>query len=179
MLQFLWHRPRSLVPLRGQCAAGLFLPPPEGAKNFQRSRRATAFIHASQRMIWTPVQAGVSYICATVVENQARRSSAGTVTVPNGRIFLARWDAECSCERPHSHGGQAKGISMPSNVTMKRRKSWLLAASALASSSLGISEPALARTNAGRLLAAALPALRPATPIPPASPTASPRPAPH
>jgi hypothetical protein len=35
------------------------------------------------------------------------------------------------------------------NVTVKRRKSWLLAASALASSSLGVSEPALAACSAG------------------------------
>ena len=34
---------------------------------------------------------------------------------------------------------------MPSSITVKRRKSWLLAASALASSSLGVSEPALAQ----------------------------------
>ena len=48
-----------------------------------------------------------------------------------------------------------------SSVTVKRRKSWLLAASALASSSLGISGPALARTNAGHLMPpATLPALR-------------------
>jgi hypothetical protein len=33
-----------------------------------------------------------------------------------------------------------------SSVTLKRRKSWLLAASALVSSSLGVSEPALAQT---------------------------------
>ena len=33
-----------------------------------------------------------------------------------------------------------------SSVTVKRRKSWLLAASALVSSSLGVSEPALAQT---------------------------------
>ena len=48
---------------------------------------------------------------------------------------------------------------MPSSFTVKRRKSWLLAASALASSSLGISEPALAQTctpvaNPGNLTAA-------------------------
>ena len=36
-----------------------------------------------------------------------------------------------------------------SSVTVKRRKSWLLAASALASSSLGISGPALAQTECG------------------------------
>ena len=40
---------------------------------------------------------------------------------------------------------------MPSNVTMKRRKSWLLAASALASSSLGISGPVLAANECGPL----------------------------
>ena len=40
---------------------------------------------------------------------------------------------------------------MPSNITMKRRKSWLLAASALASSSLGISGPALAQVLQCRL----------------------------
>jgi hypothetical protein len=34
---------------------------------------------------------------------------------------------------------------MPASVALKRRKSWLLAASALASSSLGISQPALAQ----------------------------------
>ena len=34
---------------------------------------------------------------------------------------------------------------MPFSITAKRRKSWLLAASALASSSLGVSEPALAQ----------------------------------
>jgi hypothetical protein len=37
---------------------------------------------------------------------------------------------------------------MPFSVTVKRRKSWLLAASALASSSLGVSEPALAQCSA-------------------------------
>ena len=36
-----------------------------------------------------------------------------------------------------------------SSVTLKRRKSWLLAASALASSSLGVSEPALAQRMRG------------------------------
>jgi hypothetical protein len=45
-----------------------------------------------------------------------------------------------------SRGGQAKGASMLSSITVKRRKYWLLAASALASSSLGVSEPALAQT---------------------------------
>jgi hypothetical protein len=39
-----------------------------------------------------------------------------------------------------------------SSVTLKRRKSWLLAASALASSSLGISEPALAQNECGVLV---------------------------
>ena len=60
-----------------------------------------------------------------------------------------------------------------SSVTVKRRKSWLLAASALASSSLGISGPALARTNAGHLMfRQPSPALQPpATPIPTASHT--------
>ena len=47
-------------------------------------------------------------------------------------------------------GGQAMGSlrqrRVLSSVTVKRRKSWLLAASALASLSLGISEPALAQT---------------------------------
>ena len=65
-----------------------------------------------------------------------------------------------------------------SSVTVKRRKSWLLAASALASSSLGISGPALAETSAGHLAAAALSALQQvesATPIPTASSTACPR----
>jgi hypothetical protein len=38
-----------------------------------------------------------------------------------------------------------------STVTLKRRKSWLLAASALASSSLGISGPALALNECGAL----------------------------
>ena len=38
-----------------------------------------------------------------------------------------------------------------SGVTMKRRKSWLLAASALASSSLGISGPVLAANECGAL----------------------------
>ena len=65
-----------------------------------------------------------------------------------------------------------------SSVTVKRRKSWLLAASALASSSLGISEPALARTNAGRLLpSGSVTCTSAGNPYPPASPTASPRPA--
>ena len=41
---------------------------------------------------------------------------------------------------------------MRSNVTVKRRKSWLLAASALASSSLGISGPALAANECGPLV---------------------------
>ena len=40
---------------------------------------------------------------------------------------------------------------MPPNITMKRRKSLLLAASALASSSLGISGPALAANECGAL----------------------------
>ena len=35
---------------------------------------------------------------------------------------------------------------MPASVSLKRRKSWLLAASALAPLSLGVSEPALAQT---------------------------------
>jgi hypothetical protein len=39
-----------------------------------------------------------------------------------------------------------------SSVTLKRRKSWLLAASALASSSLGISGPALALDECGPLV---------------------------
>ncbi len=39
-----------------------------------------------------------------------------------------------------------------SSVTVKRRKSWLLAASALASSSLGISGPALAADECGALV---------------------------
>ena len=47
-------------------------------------------------------------------------------------------------------GGQAMGSlrqrRVLSSVTVKRRKFWLLAASALASSSLGVSEPALAQT---------------------------------
>jgi hypothetical protein len=38
-----------------------------------------------------------------------------------------------------------------SSITLKRRKSWLLAASALASSSLGISGPALAANECGAL----------------------------
>ena len=54
-----------------------------------------------------------------------------------------------------------------SSVTVKRRKSWLLAASALASSSLGISGPALAQCV--RYTRRTLPALRPATLMPPAS----------
>ena len=37
-------------------------------------------------------------------------------------------------------------LRVPSSVGAKRRKSWLLAASALASSSMGVSEPALAQT---------------------------------
>ena len=40
-----------------------------------------------------------------------------------------------------------------SSITLKRRKSWLLAASALASSSLGISGPALAANECGALAA--------------------------
>jgi hypothetical protein len=39
-----------------------------------------------------------------------------------------------------------------SSITLKRRKSWLLAASALASSSLGILEPALAQNECGPLV---------------------------
>ena len=53
-----------------------------------------------------------------------------------------------------SLGGQAMGSlrqrRVLSSVTVKRRKSWLLAASALASLSLGISEPALARSHTAR-----------------------------
>jgi hypothetical protein len=52
-------------------------------------------------------------------------------------------------------GGQAMGSlrqrRVLSSVTVKRRKSWLLAASALASSSLGISGPALAANECGPL----------------------------
>ena len=50
----------------------------------------------------------------------------------SGRFYLYR------CQRP-------------SSVTVKRRKSWLLAASALASSLLGVSEPALALNECGPL----------------------------
>jgi len=47
-------------------------------------------------------------------------------------------------------GGQAvqRKLGVLTSVTAKRRKSWLLAASALASSSLGVSEPALAACSA-------------------------------
>ncbi len=41
--------------------------------------------------------------------------------------------------------GNQRKLGVLTSVTAKRRKSWLLAASALASSSLGISEPALAQ----------------------------------
>jgi hypothetical protein len=40
---------------------------------------------------------------------------------------------------------------VPSSISVKRRKSWLLAASALASSSVGISGPALAADECGSL----------------------------
>ena len=65
------------------------------------------------------------------------------------------------------------GRTMLSSVGAKRRKSWLVAASALRVFSLGVSEPALAQCS-GHLSAAMLPALQPATPIPPASTTTSP-----
>ena len=64
-----------------------------------------------------------------------------------------------------------------SSVTVKRRKSWLLAASALASSSLGISGPALAANECGPLDAdgsvTCTSQADSATPIPTASPTAA------
>ena len=67
-----------------------------------------------------------------------------------------------------------------SSVTVKRRKSWLLAASALASSSLGISGPALARTNARPLDASGnVTCTCTGNLTTTASPTARPRPAGH
>ena len=48
-----------------------------------------------------------------------------------------------------------------SNVTVKRRKSWLLAASALASASLGVSDRALALDECGPSPATCTPALNP------------------
>ena len=74
-----------------------------------------------------------------------------------------------------------------SSITVKRRKSWLLAASALASSSLGISGPALAANECGPVDASgsvtclsgpSMPFPSRRSPIPPASPTTSPRPTP-
>ena len=61
-----------------------------------------------------------------------------------------------------------------SSVTVKRRKSWLLAASALASSSLGVSEPALAQVCSAAHLQPQMPrATLPArAPLPPPSTTA-------
>jgi hypothetical protein len=47
--------------------------------------------------------------------------------------------------------GSYRKLGVLTSVTAKRRKSWLLAASALASSSLGISEPALAANECGPL----------------------------
>jgi hypothetical protein len=47
--------------------------------------------------------------------------------------------------------GRVRQRHVLSTVTLKRRKSWLLAASALASSSLGISGPALAANECGAL----------------------------
>ncbi len=47
--------------------------------------------------------------------------------------------------------GNQRKLGVLTSVTAKRRKSWLLAASALASSSLGISGPALAANECGPL----------------------------
>jgi hypothetical protein len=47
--------------------------------------------------------------------------------------------------------GRVRQRHVLSTVTLKRRKSWLLAASALASSSLGVSQPALAANECGPL----------------------------
>ena len=74
-----------------------------------------------------------------------------------------------------------RGRTMLSSVGAKRRKSWLLAASALASSSLGISGPALAQCSAVDASGNATCSSGTYTnPYPaPASTTTSPRPARH
>ena len=53
---------------------------------------------------------------------------------------------------------------MLSSVAVKRRKFWLITASALAPLSLGISEPALAQDECGPLTLASLSARRPVNP---------------
>jgi hypothetical protein len=82
--------------------------------------------------------------------------------------------------RCRHHGRGEKGEAMLTSVTVRRRKSWLLAASALASSSLGISGPVLAANECRALDACGsvtctstpgTPLLPSATPIPTVSTT--------
>ena len=62
----------------------------------------------------------------------------------SGRVM----DVDVTCHELPDGSGQHRLLS---SVTVKRRKSWLLAASALASSLLGISGPALAAGECGPL----------------------------